>query len=343
MLLATLFPGPSAPTAAQQLCVCINQTQQLVTSMKNTINTVDNLAIHVFLWEGISSAESKAENPEANAQSSVPQGESRSGDDGQEAYMSEHSSCSRLHLGLSHADSSDIDSDTDTQGYQQPVCPATFRIVTGGVYALLAEAVPCLQTLRLQGCCWDAALDVFGASCSQLRAIVIQPLSVQMEALRGLGASLPHLTTLRFQITRIYEQNEEQLGKYMDAAMLEVKLCKALTHLVLHFDASMTLTCQPDSWVGLPCTLKCLECNCRVESSDTYATLMHTLTSLSLLESPCQKLVELFSSFPHLCALTLTGYDGLCVDFSGELESELRLGLLRKRFLEEGLFSRPAS
>ncbi|MEW5316273.1 MAG: hypothetical protein WDW38_007654 [Sanguina aurantia] len=192
-------------------------------------------------------------------------------------------------------------------------CPAYFATVLGSVFARLPEAVPHLRTLRLAGCCYDAALYEFGAACPLLGTLCLEPVYVPIAAVQGMGYELPSLQKLVLSNQHLVTSQRGHLGAYMDSIFRAAQQCQTLSHLVIDLPAGAYLACRSSSWELLPLSIRKLECSCSVTPSEAYQAFITRLPSLHLLDPPCADLLELAHRFPRLRELTVTGDEPLQV------------------------------
>ncbi|MEW5316045.1 MAG: hypothetical protein WDW38_007435 [Sanguina aurantia] len=164
----------------------------------------------------------------------------------------------------------------------QFTCPNGLAVVSGGVFAILANAVPNLRELNLCGCCWDAAIPSFGLACPHLIQLDFEALSVPVEALMNLPANLPNLTSLGIMNYDAGAADQPQLAAYLDAFLPTTQQCARLANLDIELGEYPSLTCQPDTWALIPTGLQHLCCACYMAESPSFNTLIRRVPSLCL-------------------------------------------------------------
>lgn len=212
--------------------------------------------------------------------------------------------------------------------------PDRFRVVPSSVFAALAAAVPNLQLLGLQGCCWDASLSVFGTSCPRLITLCVQALQVPIRALQGFGNHLPNLTSISIGNAHITREDEEQLGLYLDAFLLETGHCSKLTSLCMSTpDENVGPDCEPEGWSVLPASLQQLDINWPVAYSDVFQTLITRMKVLRLWshEVPLPDVLQTNPLLESLETLGESDYAVHCTDSPGEQPMQ---HLMKQRLLD---------
>lgn len=234
-------------------------------------------------------------------------------------------------------------------------CPAGLGVVAGGVFAMLATAVPKLQTLNLRGSCWDAALYAFGISCPLLHTLDVEVPHVPIEALRDFGKLLPNLVSVNVGSRDIQDLDDPVITSWMDTFLPTTQHCLKLASLVIDFSEGSELSCQPDVWKHLPAGLKHLQCGVDMIWSDAFHELIRRVPSIVLEIFPVRNLTQLFQQFPLLERLEVFDYSNYAwlecgddsdsdIDDSDDDEDEGDTGtpagraLLKERFVK-GLFS----
>lgn len=193
---------------------------------------------------------------------------------------------SHLHVDTGERSAQEVSSGESLRLRKVP-CPGMFSVVTRSIFSALAAALPKLESLSLQGPCWDAALPVFGTFCSQLTSLCVQALTVPVSTLEGFSHHLPNLTSFSMR-NHIMGTEQEQLGFETDAILLELQHCSKLASLCLSFSTPLdfSLTCKPASWSSLPASLQQLEITCPVSRSGPYDAVLRRMKHLRLWEYP---------------------------------------------------------
>lgn len=225
------------------------------------------------------------------------------------------------------------------------MCPKGLGVVAGSVFALLSAAVPNLQKVSLRGCCWDAALPSFGASCPHLISLDIQIPNVPIEALDDFGLHLPGLMSLSLANTLVSYFAEPEVTCYLQKLLRATQHCANLTYLEIEFAGRISLSLSNDAWLLIPRSLKHLMCDCDTLDSDSFITLKRRVQSLCLAEGHWS-FPDCLKNFPVMKRLDIM-LPGvvyvLCrtrIEILGEIRdnSHSRLGAFREWIWGKGCF-----
>lgn len=323
----TMCPGLTAPTVDQQLSACSREMKVLLAGMANAVSSVTELTLqvnhrHSQLCQDSAveklatsrkqqqqqqdSYEEDSEEKDSEEKDSEEEGSDGEEEDSEEEVPDEEVSDEEEDSEEAHEAriAMDLDEHGDPCIGMGTHCPHGFGAVSGGVFAMLAAALPVLKKLKLYGHCWNPALPTFGAACPLLADLTVDLLRVPIDALRGLAQHLPAITsiTLASWGLDIWEGDRDRaaLQAYVDAALLEVKPCVKLAVLRIDLPDTVTLTCPSTLWEQLPMTLRHFECQCKVTRSSGFTRLTGRVPSLTVAEPPFLDLHTLLRNSPPL-------------------------------------------
>lgn len=186
--------------------------------------------------------------------------------------------------------------------------PQSHGAVAGNVASLLAAAVPNLQKLNLRGCCWDAALSFYGASCPDLVSLDVQVPNVPIEALHDFCVLLKSLQNVSVGNTMISGVDmTKQVNQYMEIFLRTTRRCANLKSLIIDFHRGVRLQLSPDAWVFVPSSLQHLACDSSMEGCESFKLLARRVRSLcyqsAAWDLPAQLL--LYPILEHLHVLSM--------------------------------------
>lgn len=222
--------------------------------------------------------------------------------------------------------------------------PHDLFTVSRAVFSLLASAVPELEMLSLDGCCFNAALDKFGQSCPQLSSLYIHALFVPITALHGLKDSLPNLTSIKIGGLDTTPQHDcswyKHVSSYMEAFLATINNCDSLSSLEIDFPSSLELEGGHHASWNLPNNLQVLTCSCPEFFYGSFREAAHSMSSLVLYELPasCQDVLDVLIQFPALQSLqVLSSTDGVLLncDKDASYDDSIGSSLLKLRFLDQ--------
>lgn len=267
--LALCGAGAGAPTVRQQVSKCVRQMDCLLAGMRTGVRSTHHLTLRM------------AHKEEGLIQHSNP--------------------------GASPVQAVAVEQQLQPSLLQAPF-PASYGVVPGSVFGVLAAALPNLLELTLHGCCWDAVLPVFGTSCPKLRGLCVDANTVPSSVLGNMGIHLPRLECLTVTSANADPAQELQLGEYVDAVCFALQHSLTFSDLRLNFFYDLTLRCQTSSWILLPDSLKHMTCNCKLQPSGPLTNVFRGLTHLSVAHSPCPDLVQVMKDFPLLRCLEVSEF-----------------------------------
>lgn len=214
-----------------------------------------------------------------------------------------------------------------------PSCPAQFSQISQALCSLLAEAVPNLQQLSIEGCCRDAAFPAFGSLCPQLARLKVEALTVPISALHSVGLSLPNLTC--FTLTPpCVEDDYDAAGRYVDAALKALHSSKSLTTMMLDLHSKTRVS--QGQWVVVPPRLVHFSIHSSINllcNAPKVLSQLHTL-SLSTIKGSVNfmLIIHALTCAPQLKQLSANGAAELLVTCDSE-QVMLQVNYLRRRML----------
>lgn len=239
-----------------------------------------------------------------------------------------------IHGGEAPQQQSEVTSlESDLASHNVKTSPKDVGVISGHLFAMLAAAVPNLTELRLNGCCWDASLHVFGACCPQLVTLRAEAFQVSDTSLLHFGTYLPNIETVDIFTSNIDNVLDVvQMGKFVDAVLLATQPCTNLTELQISFPDvdSGRVPCKPESWSLLPHTLKSFDSNGLFEETEQFMVFVRRLTHLCLGGRPFRNLLQLVHTFPLLEKLKVMYADDDPAGFMFDCEDS---AVLKERFL----------
>lgn len=300
--------APVSPSLSQQLTTCTDDIDYLIAGLGTALGNVTALSLHVISRKGKLTQAQAVTTPDDQVANALEQQQQHGEEQQQQEQLFEEKDYLAMLAALA-------DGDDAFKPTFMLVGPGEGEVAPSSVFSMLAAAVPCLRSLTLSGCCWDALLPAFGASCRQVEELHVSIKHIPFSALKGLGH---HLPSLRFLGILSDSRGDQFLvAKYMDALMVEMQDCKQLYRLKLRFyetrcwdsttNGSISLTCKAESWSHLPKSLREFDCNSRIRSSGQYTTFIQGMRSLTLQEAPCDELAQVLVDFPLLEHLLVNG------------------------------------
>lgn len=207
------------------------------------------------------------------------------------------------------------------------------------VFSRLASAVPSLQHLKLDGQCWDAALQAFGANCPRLVGLTVEAEQVPITALLGFSTHLPNLGSLTICGHGMSEERDFGIKPFLDTALAETRGCAKLTSLILDLP-SITLRCRKSSWSRLPASLMRFHCPCIVWDSHEFERLVRRVPRLLLYQCPFSSMLEFHKHFPVLEEFDIPedgDSEGAVELWCSDFKDERRVIALQQRLLAKPL------
>lgn len=168
-------------------------------------------------------------------------------------------------------------------------CPMTYNYLTFEIGKLLASDLPSMQQLCVDGCCEQATFDGFEFAYQQLKHMIIDVTTFPVKALGRVGMKCSHLSCITLNApsqspfdTPLYYAN------FVAAALSALSSVKSLVKVVLDFDSSDYLECQPGCWSDIPRNLREFVISCQVFDIHHASKLLAQLNTLSL-SSPTEE------------------------------------------------------
>lgn len=223
---------------------------------------------------------------------------------------------------------------TILSGKRAPCCPPSFSKLTHAVCCTLAEALPALQELCLQGCCRDAAFSAFGSSCQNLTHVQVEAVAVPASTLHSMATSLPSLKCFTLTSASVKEVDNE-LTLYVDACLQALHTSKSMTKLVLDFDNKVLLA-RPGAHGVVPPNLVEFVCHCQIDNVTLAPELLRRLHTLVLIPNDASlvdgNIFNILKASPHLQMLSIKGLPKLIINCDGEA-TESDIPYLQARLL----------
>lgn len=181
-----------------------------------------------------------------------------------------------------------------------PGFPASFAVVTRTICSTLAEGLPGLCHLTLQGCCSNPQFATFGANCPNLTSLRVEAISLPLSKLEGITTNLPKLE--HFQLTDPeLHPGGLKLEEYVEASLTALKPSVRLASISLMFDMNVPLNCKPQTWLTLPPSLHKFTCTCTFPDLHKAPALLSNLRSLSIRDTPLfYEVLQILKLAPHL-------------------------------------------
>lgn len=185
-------------------------------------------------------------------------------------------------------------------------CPASYAVITRTVCTRLAAALPGLSSMKLLGCCRDAAFEAFGQHCPMLSRLEVEAITVPIKALTSVGQHLRSLKSFTLgDPQRIVER--QQLSEYVGASLRALCTSVSLTTFMVLFtnDYDMYVECKPRSWDQVPASLRKFGTYCDVRGILNATALLENLHTLELYEPRGSELFQILKRAPNLKRLSV--------------------------------------
>lgn len=239
-------------------------------------------------------------------------------------------------------------SDKGIHTYFDPACQDDVAHVPATICAMLAAAVPNLQSLSLGGVCVDVALPVFGSSCPLLSSLQVEAVLVPLCSLEGINVWFPNMARFTIHTTSPGARQQCSLyfgrlvERYVNDALPLLYACSKLKRLQLdmnpkdrgagHTRLCVVVTCTQQAWDSLPASLDEFECDTHVEHLLAATSFLHRIRSLALEDLPCNSLTEMLLQAPLLERLAITSEDPLWLMWQEDITPS-ELESLKAQFL----------
>lgn len=236
------------------------------------------------------------------------------------------------HIRSGRSSAKAITTSNDTQIPTAAGCPASFAVAARTVCTLLAEALPCLCQLSLQGCCRDPAFASFGASCPDLTYLQVEALSLPIKALKSITTHLPQLHSLSLTSPYLCPDGP-QLMEYVEESLLALQPSTLINSFDLRFRMNTPLVCKPGCWLQLPPNLHAFHSSCEIRGILHATALLGAIRDLFLAQPlRLDELLQILSLAPQLQKLYLFT-DPACLMQCGREDIMSGIALLRERLL----------
>ncbi|MEW5302724.1 MAG: hypothetical protein WDW38_004165 [Sanguina aurantia] len=212
-------------------------------------------------------------------------------------------------------------------------CPASYAVITRTVCTRLAAALPGLSSIKLVGCCRDAAFEAFGRHCPMLSCLEVEAITVPIRALASVGQHLRSLESFTLgDPQRIVER--QQLSDYVGASLRALRTSVSLTTFLVRFtnDYDMYVQCKPRSWDQVPASLRRFGTFCDVRGILNATALLQNLHTLELYEPRGSELFRVLEAAPGLKRLSVEGLEHYMVQCN-HADTIPGVSLLRERML----------